>query len=289
MTVGTLVLRITPTSSTPLVTGNLGVVVANRGMTTLNNIQAMFSRFAAGDPGQSSAQMSPLTTGVRCDVNPVAATGTFTSSSGSGTQTAIINGVSVAITWATSDTISAALMAAAISASTNALIAGLVTATSAAGVVTVSALPGKMGNSVTTTATGTGFSAGAARLTGGTDGTAQVTAVAASGTYTIATASGTITATINGQAISVTATGVDADDAVALAAAILTSEKVGVRGVVVATSAAGVVTVTASRTGTGDTAGTGNGITTTATGTGITADQVALTGGLNALSTRFTY
>lgn len=109
---------------------------------------------------------------LRADVTPIAATGTFTTSGGSGTQTAIINGVSIAITWATSDTNSAALMAAAINASSNPLISGLVTATSALGVVTVTtATLGVMGNAVTTTATGTGFTAGQARLTGGSDGT----------------------------------------------------------------------------------------------------------------------
>ncbi len=61
------------------------------------------------------------------------------------------------------------------------------------------------------------------------------------------------------------------------------------RGVVTATSALGVVTVTALAAGTGDIAKTGNGITTTATGTGFTADQTKLAGGLNAVSTRFVY
>ncbi len=97
------------------------------------------------------------------------------------------------------------------------------------------------------------------------------------------------TAIINGQSISITATGTDATDSAAMATAILASEAVGVRGVVTATSALGVVTVTALRAGTGDVAKTGNGITTTATGTNFTAAQAALSGGLNAVSTRFTY
>ncbi len=146
-----------------------------------------------------------------------------------------------------------------------------------------------MGNAVTTAAAGTGMTADQARLIGGTDGTAQVAAVKASGTFTFATSSGSCVAIINGQTVTVTATGTDADDAVLMATAILASEKVGIRGVVTATSALGVVTVTALRAGTGDTAKTGNGITTTATGTNFTAAQAALTGGLNAVSTRFTY
>ncbi len=289
---GSLTIRITPASTSPLVTGNLGVVVPNKALTTLENIQVMFERFKAGAPSLTSPQLVPNTTVVRCDVNPVAATGTFTAAGGAspGTLTAIINGISIAVTGGASDTASATLMAAAINASTNALVTGLVTATSALGVVTVSALPGKMGNAVTTTATGTGFTAEQARLTSGTDGTAQVAAVKASGTYTLSTSSGILTATINGQAIATASlSGTDTENAAALATAILTSEAVGVRGVVTATSALGVVTVTALLAGTGDTALTGNGITTTASGTGNTADQTKLAGGLNAVSTWFTY
>jgi phage tail sheath gpL-like len=100
----------------------------------------------------------------------VLATGTVTLSGGSGTITATINGVAIAITWATSDTNSAALLAAAINASTDALVQNIVTATSAAGVVTVSAVvPGVVGNCVTLAASGTGATASGARLTGGTE------------------------------------------------------------------------------------------------------------------------
>ena len=100
----------------------------------------------------------------------VLATGTVTLSGGSGTITATINGVAIAITWATSDTNSASLLAAAINASTNALVQNIVTATSAAGVVTISAVvPGVVGNCVTLAASGTGATASGARLTGGTE------------------------------------------------------------------------------------------------------------------------
>ncbi len=285
---GTLTLRITPSSTSPLVTGNLGVVVPNKPLTTLENLMAMFQRFKAGAPSITNAGV-PNTIAIRCDVNPVAATGTFTVATGSGTLTAIINGISIAITAGGTDATDAASMATAINASTNALVTGLVTATSALGVVTVSALAGKMGNAVTTTATGTNFTAQQARLTGGTDGTAQVTAVKASGTFTAASCSGDIVAVINGQSITVTSTGVDATDAAAMATAILASEAVGVRGVVTATSALGVVTVTALAAGTGNIAKTGNGITTTASGTNFSAEQTKLAGGLEAVSTRFTF
>lgn len=100
----------------------------------------------------------------------VLASGTVTLSGGSGTITATINGVAIAITWATSDTNSAALLAAAINASTNALVQNIVTATSAAGVVTISAVvAGVVGNCVTLAASGTGATASGARLTGGTE------------------------------------------------------------------------------------------------------------------------
>ncbi len=286
---GTLVLRITPSSTSPLVTGNLGVVVPNKGLTTLENLIVMLERFRAGAPSITNAGV-PNTNAVRCDVNPVAATGTYTISGGSGVLTATINGVGVTTaSQSGTDTACATALAAAINASTNALVTGLVTATSALGVVTVTALAGKMGNAVTTAASGTGNTADQTRLTGGTDGTAQVTAVKASGTFTCATCSGDIVAIINGQSITVTSTGVDATDAAAMATAILASEAVGVRGVVTATSALGVVTVTALAAGTGNIAKTGNGITTTATGTNFTADQTKLAGGLEAVSTRFTY
>ncbi len=291
MTIGTLTLRITPTSSTPVVGGATGLVVSNKALTTLSNLQAFFARLSAGTPGTSSAVNTGLPCAVRCDVNPVFATGTYTISSGSGVLTATINGVAVTTaSQSGTDTACAVALAAAINASTNALVAGMVTATSALGVVTVTAaVAGKLGNAITTTASGTGNTADQARLVSGTDGTAQATAVKASGTFTAATCSGDIVAIINGQSITVTSTGVDADDAAAMATAILASEKVGVRGVVTATSALGVVTVTALAAGTGDIAKTGNGITTTATGTNFTAAQAALTGGVNAVSTRFTY
>ncbi len=120
----------------------------------------------------ASGMISQIT--LRGEDTPVAPTGTITIVSGTGTITATINGVAIPITWATSDTVSAALLAAAINASVNPIVQGLVTATSAAGVVTVSGAGsalGKSGNAVTLAASGTGASASAARLAGGTDGT----------------------------------------------------------------------------------------------------------------------
>lgn len=98
---------------------------------------------------------------------PAYASQTYTISGGSGTETAIIGGISVAVTWATSDANTATLLAAAINADATAKT--YVSAVAVSNVCTVTALvPGTMGNGITTTATGTGNAAGGARLAGGT-------------------------------------------------------------------------------------------------------------------------
>lgn len=100
--------------------------------------------------------------------NDVAATGTLTLSSASGTVGGIINGVTVTVTASGGDTATAAALAAAINASANALVSGSVIATSALGVVTLTARQaGPSGNAITLAATGTGVTASGARLTGG--------------------------------------------------------------------------------------------------------------------------
>ena len=103
-------------------------------------------------------------------VGTAAAAGTVTYSSGAGAQTIVINGVTVFNqAWVTSDTATAAAAAAAINASTNPLIQNLVTATSSAGVVTITQTQkGTVGNSTTLAVTGTGATASGTRLTGGT-------------------------------------------------------------------------------------------------------------------------
>jgi phage tail sheath gpL-like len=99
----------------------------------------------------------------------VAASGTITLATSSGDIAAIINGVTITVTYATSDTNTATLLKNAINASSNALVANHVTATSAAGVVTITAAtPGITGNTITLATTGTGSTASGARLTGGT-------------------------------------------------------------------------------------------------------------------------
>lgn len=96
-----------------------------------------------------------------------AASGTLTISSGSGSVGGTIGGTSVTVTWATSDTASAAALATAIKA--NSTVNKWVTASSNAGVVTITCLEKTViGNNITLVASGTGVTASGARLTGGT-------------------------------------------------------------------------------------------------------------------------
>ncbi len=174
---------------------------------------------------------------------------TLTISSGSGYVGCRINGISTQVLWATNDTTAATALALAINANTALNL--LVRATSSAGVVTVIAL-----------SAGDKMPAIGARGTGLTVGgvTTPLT------TFTISTGSGTLSAYIDGNLVaSITATGTDATDAAALALAI--NRNFYAKRLVIATSAAGVVTV-ASR----------EGITLSAFGTGITASAAYLTG-----------
>jgi phage tail sheath gpL-like len=100
------------------------------------------------------------------------AAGTLTLSGGSGAVGGVINGVTVTATWATSDAVSAGLVAAAINASANPLVSEHVTAAANGAVVTLtSRRAGPGGNAVTLVASGTGVTASGARLTGGTETT----------------------------------------------------------------------------------------------------------------------
>lgn len=98
----------------------------------------------------------------------VYASGTVTIASGSGTVSITINGVAISRTWATSDTATAAAFVTDINGSANALVANHVSASSAAGVVTITAkAPGQWGNAITLAAAGTGMTASGARLVNG--------------------------------------------------------------------------------------------------------------------------
>jgi phage tail sheath gpL-like len=106
--------------------------------------------------------------------NAVKASGTLTISSGSGAVGGTIGGTLVTATWATSDTVAAALVAAAINANTT--VNKLCYATSALGVVTVTSnLPGPLGNKITLVASGTGVTASGATLASGAGADGQPT------------------------------------------------------------------------------------------------------------------
>ncbi len=132
-----------------------------------------------GSPNQSTKRVQNLIEKLRAGSadgtllirqSLVKASGTVTLATASGTITATINGVAVSVVWATNDTLSAAALAAAINASSDALISGIVTATSALGVVTVQAVVGgKAGNAITLAASGTNATASGARLTAGAE------------------------------------------------------------------------------------------------------------------------
>lgn len=105
----------------------------------------------------------------KVEVAPDAVQATGTATAGTANGTVVVNGVSVAGNGADA-TARAADAATNINASADPLIAGHVTATAASGVVTITAMcPGKAGNAITLSVTGTGWSASGARLTGGTE------------------------------------------------------------------------------------------------------------------------
>ncbi len=100
----------------------------------------------------------------------VAAYGTLTLASSSGTVGGTINGTSITTTWATSDAVTAAALAVLVNA--NATLAPLFVASALFGVVTITCrVAGAAGNAYTLTATGTNVTAsGAGTLTGGAAG-----------------------------------------------------------------------------------------------------------------------
>lgn len=210
-----------------------------------------------------------------------------TISSGSGVETIWVNGNAVSVTWATSDTATATAMVTALMAVP--AIAAVCVATSASGVITLAPLagqtlnlaatgtgvtfsslvnvyalyPGVSGNCIQLSTTGGTITASAARLAGGT--IAQNEGAQASGIITISSGSGTMTATINGVAVTAVWATSDNNTAGLLAAAINSSTNALVRGLVTATSSTNTVTVTATYGGT-----SGMSQTLAASGTGCT-------------------
>ena len=205
----------------------------------------------------------------------VRGTGTVTYVTPSGAQTIVINGVTVynATAGATA-ALTATAAAAAINASADALVAGHVKALARAGVCFIYAVrPGAIGNTITLTATGTGATASAARLAGGTE--VSTGGGRATGNVTLSSGSGLITITINGvAAASETWATSDTATAALLVADINNHDDDLIRGVVYAWASAGVVNISAHRGGT-----SGNTITIACSGTGATASGARLATG----------
>lgn len=152
-------------------------VQTNNGNISALNLAQMFKSMAGGARTKAST--------LRTDVTPVAASGylAIDDATVTGTVGGTINGVTVTVASGT-DTgyVVAVALAVAFNASSNALIAGIVTAvasnpTGDDGRVTFTAVRsalGASGNAVTLAASGTGVTASGARLTGGTDGTSTI-------------------------------------------------------------------------------------------------------------------
>lgn len=120
---------------------------------------------------------------IKTRVNAVRATGTITLSSHVATDTVTVNGITFTCvaSGATgnqynvggSDTLTAVALAAALNA--NSTLDGMIVATSASAVVTITALdPGELGNAVTLAISAHG-SVSAARMAGGTNGDTETT------------------------------------------------------------------------------------------------------------------
>ncbi len=199
------------------------------------------------------------------------------------------------------DTADAVALAAAINACTDLRISGVVTATSALGVVTLTvSRPGYLGNALRVRNRGILASAvvtAAAVQAADTitiNGTAlTATQSHATGTLTLATCAVGATATINGVLFTAVASGqdglttfsqggTDTEDAVTLVTAINANPSLS--GVVTATSAAGVVTVRAVDAGTG-----GNAITLVVTGSGLSRSAATLANGAAIANNQFCF
>lgn len=241
-----------------------------------------FERLAGGQEPGATGENSVFIQKGSTAAAPVAATGTITMATSSGTVGATIGGTLVTVTWATSDEHSQVLLASAINADST--VNKWVYATAAAKVCTLTALqPGVLGNNVTLVLSGTNVTVSGAKLTGGV-GANQVGSVAATGAALMSgSVAGTVGLVINGVSTTVTWGTSDTATALALCKAInavadlavsaistagaigLTSRQPGRAGnlhTVVAVGAGMAVTQTGSRQMSG---GTGAGISTTLT------------------------
>lgn len=136
------------------------------------------TRLSATGTG-ATASGARLTGGTTASSDGAQASGTATITGGSGAEAAVINGVSISVTWATSDANTAGLLAAAINASVDPLVREHVYASAASNVVTITAVRGgTRGNTISLSVTGTGNVASGAALAGGAAPTTVVPSAA---------------------------------------------------------------------------------------------------------------
>lgn len=201
--------------------------------------------------GQTAATGTVTLSGV----GGTAAIGTFTYSSASGTTVATLAGVAFTQTTG-SDAARATALSAAINASVDPAISGLLTASPASGVVTVTAVhKGTAANAYTLAVTGTGLARSAATMAGG--------------------AAGSVTVTVNGTAVPTTTTDqTDAEAATAVAASLNADATAGLY--VEASASGAVVTVEAL---TADEAGNVYTLSSTSSTGTATASGSTLAGG----------
>lgn len=211
---------------------NFPVKQSDTARQVLNKLANLLSGLAGGAYRGSEFAVSQTPASGTLTLNGVggmAATGSYTFSSATGTTTATVNGVAFQQTTGT-DAARATALAAAITASTDPSIQGVVTAVAASTSVNLTAVAkGTAGNSSTTTATGTGLSAAGATLSGGLNGEVDVT---------IATADPVMVDTTNLS---------DAAAATAIAASI--NDDAGASQYVTASASGKVVTLAATASG----------------------------------------
>lgn len=151
---------------------NANSTVAALVTATANGTKVDLEADTAGTAGNAITLSSTSATGTAVASGATLSGGTDTS------VTATINGVGIVAntTTTTTDAQVATAVQAAIAASNNPLVDGVVTATVNNTTVTITADEvGAHGNWITIAATGTGFTASGARLTGGSDDTTTVT------------------------------------------------------------------------------------------------------------------
>jgi len=231
------------------------------------HFQSLASGSGPGESGENSVLMQAGSTAAAA----VAATGTITMATSSGTVGATIGGTAVTVTWATSDEHTQALLAAAINA--DATVNKWVYATASAKVCTLTALqPGVLGNNVTLVLSGTNVTVSGAKLTGGVGGDQPASVAATASALMSGSVAGTVGLVINGESITVTYGVSDTATALALCKAINATANCAVTAI----STAGAIALTSRLPGRA-----GNEHTVVAVGAGmaVTATNGKLSGG----------